>query len=259
MADRYSDVLGKQLFVWSGWVFKVGGAIGSFVLGQGFAWIGWLAVLTGVFALTAHSYAMHRRCGELEKANTRRDEQLREAERKLNEIPLDLVTRIQEIIAPQSITAIAVQLATHADYVLRMRQFMAVDREIHLRTFTARDKVIFAVAKIAETAFRYLREKDLFVLLRSAEGLQTECALMVVHQTPDPTHGTIHFRLVNLITEEARAIEHLATAGGASGLMGYTLRPVCDTGWYSQIESATIPEAIKRFGEGLERERSART
>ena len=47
MADRFSDTLGKQLFVWSGWVFTVGGTIGSFVLGQANAWIGWLAVLDG--------------------------------------------------------------------------------------------------------------------------------------------------------------------------------------------------------------------
>jgi hypothetical protein len=97
-----------------------------------------------------------------------------------------------------------------------------------------------------------------FILVRSAEGLDTNCALMVVRQTPDPAHGSVHFRLVELLSEEARAIEHLATAGGASGLMGYTLRPVCDTGWYGEIESATIPEAITRLAQGLERERRDR-
>ena len=82
---------------------------------------------------------------------------------------------------------------------------------------------------------------------------------MVVHQTPDPAHGTVHFRLVELFSEEARAIEQLATAGGASGLMGYTLRPVCNAGWYETLESATIPEAITRLAQGLERERRANT
>jgi hypothetical protein len=81
---------------------------------------------------------------------------------------------------------------------------------------------------------------------------------MVVHQTPDPAHGSVYFRLVESLSEQARAIEHLATAGGASGLMGYTLRPRCDIAWYGAVESATIPEAIQRLAEGLERERRER-
>ena len=259
MADRFWEVLGKQLFVWSGWVFTVGGAIGSFVLGDAYAWIGWLAVLAGVLALTGHSYSLHRRCRELQVGNDDLTVRLREAERKLNEVPLDLVNRIRELITPQSLNDVAARLAAHGDYVLRMRRFVLVSGDIHLRTFVKRDKAIFAVAKIAATALAHLREKDVFILVRNADGLQTDCALIVVHQTPDPAHGTVHFRLVELFSEEARANEHLATAGGASGLMGYSLRPVCDPGWYGTLESATIPEAIKQLAEGIERERRDRS
>jgi hypothetical protein len=152
MADRLYDALGKQLFVWSGWVFTVGGAIGSFVLGQANAWIGWLAILTGFLALTGHAFALHRRCRELEEGAAIRAEQLREAERKLNEVPLDLVGRIRELVTPQSVTDVAVRLALHADYVLRMKQFVGAAGDIQLRTFVSRDKAIFAVAKIADKA-----------------------------------------------------------------------------------------------------------
>ena len=255
MADKSSTSFGDRLFTMSGWVFTVGGAIGSFVLGQANAWIGWLVALTGVLALTGQTLAVLRRCRELQEENTKQAELLREVERKLNEVPLDIVNRIRELVAPQSVTEIATRLAAHADYVLRMRRFATTAGDIHLRTFVPRNNFIFAVAKIPKAALAHLREKDVFILVRSADELRTDCALMVVHQTPDPAHGTVHFRLVELISEEARGIERLATAGGASGLMGYTLRPVCDTGWYNTLESATIPEAIKRLAEGLERER----
>jgi hypothetical protein len=158
MAGRFSDALGKQIFVWSGWVFTVFGAVGSFVLGQANAWIGWLVVGTGVLALTAHAFALHRRCRELEEANAKQSEYLREAERKLNEVPLDLVNRIRELVTPQTLSDVAGQLAAHADYVLRVRQFMtAVAGDIHLRTFFKRDDKLFAIAKVAEVALTHLR------------------------------------------------------------------------------------------------------
>lgn len=258
MAEQVSSSFGRQFFTWSGWVFTVGGAIGSFVLGQANAWIGWLFVLTGLLALTGQTIALSRRCRELDETNTKQTEQLREAERKLNEVPLDLVNRIRELVAPQSAMDFATRLATHADYVIRMVRFANATGEIHLRTFLARDKVIFAIAKVTEAALQHLREKDVFLLVRSVDGLNTTCAILIVHQTPDPTHGSVHLRLVEHLSEEARAIEHLATTGGASGLMGYTLRPACDTGWYGGLESATIPEVIRRLAEGLERERRDR-
>ena len=260
MADRFWDGFGKQLIFWAAWVFTVGGAIGSFVLGQAYAWIGWLAVLAGVLALSGHAYSLHRRCRELELGNDALTGQLRDAERKLNEVPLDLVNRIQQLVTPQSVTDVAGRLAVHADYVLRVRQFMAaVTGDIHLRTFSKRDDNLFAIAKVAEAALAHLRESDVFMLVRSAEGLRTDCAKMVVHQRPDPAHGVVIFRLVELLSDEVRALERLAAVREITGLTGYTLRPVCDSGWYGAVESATIPEAIKRLAEGLERERGAST
>ncbi len=260
MADRFWDGFGKQLIFWAAWVFTVGGAIGSFVLGQAYAWIGWLAVLTGVLALTGHTYSLHRRCRELAVGNDALTGQLRDAERKLNEVPLDLVNRIQQLVTPQSVTDVAARLAAHADYVIRIRQFMAaVTGDIHIRTFLKRDDKLFAIAKVAGAALTYLREEDAFILVRSAEGLRTDCARLIVHQRPDPAHGVVHFQLVELLSDEVRALERLATAREISGLTGYTLRPVCDPGWYGTLESATIPEAIKRLADGLERERGAST
>ena len=121
-----------------------------------------------------------------------------------------------------------------ADYVLRIRQFTAaLVGEVHLRTFLRRDNALYAVAKIAEVALVHLREKDLFVLVRSSEGLRTDCALMVLHQTPDTDRDVVHFRLVELLSDDARALEQLATAREVTGLTGYSLRPACDAGWYA--------------------------
>jgi hypothetical protein len=261
MTEGYSSVLGRQLFVWSGWVFTVGGAIGSFVLGEAHAWIGWLAVLAGLLALTGHSYSVHRRCLELEEANKKLTEQVRDAERKLNEVPLDLVNRIGELIAPHSVIDVAARLAAHADYVLRIRQFMlAASDDIHLRRFVRRDNTTYAVAKIAAAALSHLRENDLFFLVHSTEGLKTDCAVMVVHQTPEPDHDVVHFRLVNLLSDDIKALEQLAaTRGEIAGLTGYTLRPACDPGWYGSLESARISEAIVRLADGLERERRGKS
>ncbi len=255
MPDRFLEILGRQLFVWSGWVFTVGGAAGGFVLGEGYSWIGWLAVLTGLLALTGHSYSTHRRCRDLEAENARATVQLREAERKLNEVPLDILNRIRELVKPQSLAEAAAQLAAHADYVLRMRRFVAAAGDVHLRTFSQRDGVVFATAKIPTEALSPLREKDVFILVRTADGLRTDCAVMAVHQTPDPAHGVVHFRLTQLLSDDVRAIETLAAAREVTGLTGYTLRPVCDAGWYAALDSTTIPEAITRLAEGLDRER----
>jgi hypothetical protein len=260
MADSFFDTLGKHLFIWSGWVFTVGGAVGSFVLGQANAWIGWLAICTGVLALTGHAFALHRRCRELEEATEKQTARLQEAERKLNEVPLDLVNRIRELIAPQSAADVAAQLAAHADFVVRVQQFIAATSgDIHLRTFIKRDDRLFAIAKVATAALVHLRDDDAFVLVRSAEGLRTDCALMVVHQKPDPAHGVVYFRLVEILSDEVRALEKLAAEREVTGLTGYTLRPACDHGWYGPLESATISDAIKRLAEGLERERGAGT
>jgi hypothetical protein len=255
MKDRFFDVLGKQLFAWSGWVFTVGGAVGSFVLGQAYAWIGWLSVLAGVLALTGHSFSTHRRCRELEVQNARLADEVREAERKLNEVPLDLVSRIQELVTPRSLTELAAQLATHADYVLRIQRFTAAlaGADVHPRTFVRRDGALYAVAKVPDAALSHPRERDVFVLVRAADGLRTDCALIVVHQPPD--QGLVHFRVAQLLSDDARALEQLAATREVAGLTGYTVRPWGDPGWYAALASATIPEVIVRVAEGLERDR----
>src|SRR5439155_13699462 len=102
MGERFSSLLGRQLFVWSGWVFTVGGAVGSFVQGHGYAWIGWLVVLTVLRALTGHSYVIYQQLQTTRAEHDRLAGQLRDAERKLNEIPLDLLNRIRELVTPQS-------------------------------------------------------------------------------------------------------------------------------------------------------------
>ncbi len=258
MGEGYLAVMGRQLFVWAGWVFTVGGAIGSFALGGNYAWIGWLVVFVGVLALTGHSYSVHQRCRQLEAENGNLTRQKQEADQKLNEVPLDLLNRIREFVTPRSLSDVASELAAHADYVLRIQKFMAaLEGEIHLRTFRKRDNAIYALAKIEESAVVHLRENDVFVLVRSSEGLRTDCALMVVHQTPDASRDVVHFRLLDLLSDDARALEQMTTAREVTGLTGYTLRPSCDAGWYDSLETSTIPEAIERLARGLERERRA--
>jgi hypothetical protein len=260
MAEGFWSVMGRQLFVWAGWVFTVGGAIVSLSFGEGSAWIGYLVIAAGLLALTGHAYATHCRCRELEARNGRLAEQLRDADRKLNEIPLAILTRIQELVVSQSLTDTVNRLAAHADFVVRMRQFAAaVTGDIHLRTFVRRDGSLYATAKIGRSAISHLRQQDAFVLVRSSDALRTDCALMVVHQIPDAEGEVVHFRLVELFSDEARALDQHATVRDVSGLTGYTPRPACDTGWYATLESATISEAILRLAQGLERERRDRT
>lgn len=257
MGDGFATVLGRQFLVWSGWVFTVGGAIGSFVLGGGYSWIGWLLVLTGLLALTGHSHASHQ---GMKVARAERDqavEQTREAERRLSDVSVDVLNRIRALVTPLPLTEVAARLAAHADYVIRAVRFVAAAGEVHLRTFVHRGDVLHAAARIPGAALAHLREKDPFVLVRSSEGLRTDCALIVVHQTPDPTHEVAYFRVVQALSDDTRALEQLAAVREVSGLTGYTLRPACDPGWYAALESATIPEAIIRIAQGLERERGA--
>ena len=227
MADTFVEALGKRLFIWSGWIFTIFGAAGSFVLGQATAWIGWLVLATGVVAITAHTLACHRLRRELEQEKANLAAQLREAERKLNEVPLDLVNRIHELVAPRSVTDIAARLAAHADTVIRMSQFAAsVTGAIQLRTFTMRDNCLYAIAKVAEKVMSHLREEDVFILVHAAEGLRTDCAIMIVHQRPDPKHGVVYLRVMKALSDDVRTLEQLTATRNVSGLTGYTLRTV---------------------------------
>ena len=99
MSESLIAALGKQLYVWSGWVFTVGGAIGSFVLGQAFAWIGWLFVAVGLLSITSHAFALHRRMRELESANRKLSEQAAQAESRLNAVPIAVIKQLMSIVS----------------------------------------------------------------------------------------------------------------------------------------------------------------
>ncbi len=99
MTERFSEALSKQFFVWSGWVFTVGGAIGSFILGQALAWIGWLFVAVGLLAITSHAFVLHRRLREFEKANRGLTDQAAQAEQRMNTVPIALLEQLVGIVS----------------------------------------------------------------------------------------------------------------------------------------------------------------
>jgi hypothetical protein len=215
-SEGYLQLLGKQMIVWSGWVFTVGGAIASLWIGNEFRWIGGLFLLTGILAVTGHSYAVYREVQTVRGERDRLVEELRVAERKLNEVPLTMLAELQAFIAAQSLGEMAARLIDHADYVFRMRQFEAgLNRRIELRSFVRQGGLFFAVAKVPPQALALLHREDRFILVRDVDGLKTDAALLEVNQRPDSNGETLHLRVIRELSEEITHLEALAVASGS--------------------------------------------
>ncbi len=237
-------------------IFTVGGVIASLILVKEYTWLSGL-ILFCVFA-AAHSFAWarHRQLVSAEAAHEAERGRLQgqaaeaaqraaEAERKLAEAPLDILTKVQAAVEASSYADAAARLKRYADLVDRMRQFVShLIKPLIVRTVTRQGDRLYFAAKAPRPALECLRPGDPFQLVRRGEGdLETPAANLTVHQPPDLKKEVVHFALESSLSDEVAALEALAAHGEIPGSR-YGIRLVCDPSRYGNLRLADLPGAI---------------
>ena len=246
MAERFSDALGKQLVFWSGWAFTVGGAIGSFVFAEAYAWIFWLIVAVGLLSLTAHAGALHRRMRELEANNRKLTDQASEAERRLNAVPIAVIEQLVGLVSGSVSARLIEVIVENVRRVERMRKFLQLDsKPLKPRTFTKAGGRLYAVAKVAKPEqAAALVEGDEFALVRKvANGVVFTCARLRVNQPPEK--GELVFEVLDATGGEMTGLNQLADGGDVKGT-GYFIQSMVDVNEYPEFSAETVSAVIRR-------------
>lgn len=257
MAERFTEALGHRFIFWAGWVFTVGGAIGSFVLGQAFAWIGGLIVVSGLLALTGHTFSLHRRNRELEEAHQKRiqeleevnrklTEQATESDRRLNAVPMAVIERLIGVLSGGTSARLVEVIVERVGQIERIRRFVQLDNNpLNPRTFTKAAGRLYAVAKLAsEDQSALLIEGDLFTLVKkSANGVVVECARLRIHQPP--AKGTVVFEVFDTTGGEMTGLSQMADGGDVKGITGYFIQPTVDVAKYPEFSAETVNAVVR--------------
>ncbi len=256
MREGFLTGLRRNWFAWSGWLFTVGGAVFGLWAGGALAWIGALAATAGLLALTALAYQRHKALVDAENRHAAQIEGLgtdvrtanaraEQAERKLNEVPANILMQLEALIHRHAFAELAAALAKHVDYVARMVALaQAVTRPITLRTFVKRGEVLYVDAKLSPAAIHCLRLDDPFLLeFKNSSGLVTASAGLRVHQFIPPKE-VAWFRVVRYSGEEVARVDALAEKQDVPG-KGYTACPVVDTVRYANWDLADVATIVR--------------
>lgn len=266
MPEGFLENWSRYLFNWFGFTFTVGAAIVGLVLAREHWWISILIVIavvaaSGLFAFRKHSNRQ-RDAEEFERLKHQLEDQLesairdrRDAERKLNEIPYELLMQLQQAIASHGHGELGQLLMRHADFVSMMKQFdQTTTRPISLRTFVHRSGQLYAVAKVKAPALDFVRTGDPFVLFKkTAAGLETPSAYLTVNQPPDPNKETIFFRIVEYISDEMEDIERLTQKSDIDGLKGYLIKLAINIADYEEFDAEAFIRIMQRMVEDAAR------
>jgi hypothetical protein len=266
MPEGFLTGLHRSWFAWSGWLFTVGGTVFGLAVSGAYAWIGALCAVAGLLALTALAYERHRDLREAERRHAadlnrlERDvrtaqERAEQAERRLNEIPADILRQLQQVVRQYAFADLATTLADHADYVARMVNLQqALGKPITLRTFVKRGGGLYVDARMVQPSMAYLRQDDPFLLeFKNPGGLVTASALLRIHQL-DGAKELIWFRVIEYAGEEMAHLDALADKQEVSG-KGYSARPICDVSQYASVNLADIADFIRRLADEVVRNR----
>jgi hypothetical protein len=248
-------------------VFTVGGAVAGLVVSKEYAWVGGLFLLTGLCALTAFAYQKHKdllRAKKEHQAEKRRIEEdvrnertrAENAERRLREVPSDILLRLEATIRAHAFAELAEVLGRHADYVARMTRLAeALTRPITLRTFVKRAGMLFVDAKLDPDPIGRLRQDDPFLLeFKNPGGLTTASALLQVHQL-EAAKELVWFRVGPSSGEEIARVDALAEKQEVPA-KGYTARPVCDPTRYAGANLDGAAPLIRDLTDEITRLRS---
>jgi hypothetical protein len=223
MAERFVVGLNQNALFWSSWAFTIAGAVATLWIG----WLGMLIAFVGIASAMGFAHQKHVEKLAVEKESERIRTLLEDAERKISELPLETMLRIQQIIAASSLRQLMDEVVRYAEYVVRMVRFMESGRTLNLRTFTMRAGTLYAVSRVERTAIALLKDGDPLILtVKDSSGLVTDSAHIVVHQV-DEKSGSVWFQVRTYLGDEMAHLEALAEKKDVAGLTGYSLRPLC--------------------------------
>jgi len=264
MPEGFWEGWGHSLFNWKAFVFTIAGTIVALVLVREYWWVSVLIVMAVYLASGRYAYAKHR---GLQKAEQRHhaeieavrlearaaSDRVKEVERRLAEVPSDILQELQAVIRAHSHAELARVLLARADFIGRMRGFTSSSaKPINLRTFTRQGDKLYAVAKADSTALSFLRVGDPFLLVRrSADGLETPSARLVVHQAPEAGKEVVMFEIADYLSDEMEHLDSLAHSGDAKGIRGYAILFACDLAAYEGVDFQHFAVAIARLVDEL--------
>ena len=287
MAESFIGGVNRHFVLWSGWLFTVGGAIASLIIGKEYWWIGGLVVGVGLLALMTYAYQKHqlaigadeRRKREVAAAEAKLRQELsrikaehdtavldaskrldeaqqlqRDAERKLNEVPLAILLQIESAIRQHAFTELANMIGRYVRYVERMQSVVATQsKPINEKSFVKRGDVLYALVSLPAAVCELLADDDAFAIdYKDANGLVASSGKLSVHQV-ESTKELVWFEVLPTSDELIR-LSALAEKQVVPG-KGYSVRPVCDLSRYSKLNLAGTADVFRTVVEEISSER----
>jgi hypothetical protein len=242
----FEKVLGQYLSSSWGFVFTVAGTIVGLVLAGQHWWIAVLIVVANALACGCFAYVKH--LGEAKARDEQKTTALKldEAERKLNEVPLELLAQVNELVNSDSFAAFARLLAESVDVIARHKQFFQlVGKPLAITTFAKPDDHLFVLAKASAEALQQLRVGDTFLLVKKTpSGVEITVANLAVHQQPDLKKEVAYLVVLGPIPPALEPMVGLANQGDMARIRGYSVRPAYDVSRYEEIDLVSVSEAI---------------
>lgn len=267
MVEGYWRELGRSLLTWSGWVFTVLGAVAGIIIAKEYWWILALIIVTFGLALDTFSYRTYRKWEESEErhqaemnASRAREqattERLQVVERKLLEVPSDILVKLQRIIGQHSMHELGRLLIARCQLRARMKSFsLALNKPLNLRRFFREAGQVFIAAKGTPEAIAHLRVDDPFLLLRvGTDKLETRIAKLVVQQIAGLEEGVVAFRVTAPYGDEMQQIERLTESTDIAGMRGYRIIPWIDPSGYPEVDLRSLAELVSRIVQDLSSE-----
>ena len=175
--------------------------------------------------------------GYLEGNLDEKDRLLRETERKLNEVPSEMLAIIQGKLVSHSFSQLASALIKCSDFVRRMQEVVKFTKKpIQVRVFKCVDSKLYAAGKIPSEAIEHLRIGDRFQMVRLDDGLETPSGVLEITQPPNRDLDVVWFRLEAFISDELRHVASLAQAQDVVGLKGYRIGMLCNLSSFDGID-----------------------
>ena len=211
-----------------------------------------LIVIANALACGCYSYEKYRGEAkakadhELERTRLLDEQQvaalrLQDADRKLNEVPLDLIMQVRQIVISASLTDLARVLIDAAALVARQRQLkIALDgKPLSLRTFSRPGDQLFVLVKTSAAALEHFHVDDPFRLLKKlGSGVEVKVATLAVHQLPDMKKEVAYFVVIAPTPSELEPM--LAQAGqGDVEIKGYRVELAYDISRYNNLDLIT--------------------
>jgi hypothetical protein len=206
---------------WTAFIFTIAGVIYS--VGNNLAWVGFLSVLPLLIASFDVAIRAHLKSKKLQLELDTVNNLLTDTERKLQQISVERLLRLEELILRGSVEAGFESIYQICAYIGRLQQLTGV--EFRLRTIFIAGDSLYVAAKAPVEALSLLKEDDSFVMFMKRSGLNHSIAKLRLRQVNEEKE-TIFF----VVTEELDkttmgSLRGLAQGEAAKGIKDFGILP----------------------------------